>query len=86
MPVRALAAATGHSVSWLRVPQQGREYLRAGPLYDFCDRIVRELVANRALWAVVNVAGKWDLALGLSVVRHLAPPDQGHHPSPRAKA
>ena len=26
------------------------------------------------------------VALGLSVVRHIAPPDQGHHPSPRAKA
>jgi anion-transporting ArsA/GET3 family ATPase len=37
--------ATGHSVAWLRVPRQGRDFLGAGPLFELCDRIGRELVA-----------------------------------------
>ncbi len=37
--------ATGHSVAWLRVPRQGRDFLGSGPLFDMCDRIARELVA-----------------------------------------
>ena len=37
--------ATGHSVAWLRVPRQGRDFLGAGPLFEMCDRIGRELVA-----------------------------------------
>ncbi len=37
--------ATGHSVAWLRVPKQGRDFLGAGPLFELCDRIGRELVA-----------------------------------------
>jgi arsenite/tail-anchored protein-transporting ATPase len=45
--------ATGHSVAWLRVPQQGRDYLRSGPMYDFCDRIVRELLSPGCASVVV---------------------------------
>lgn len=37
--------ATGHSVAWLRVPRQGRDFLGAGPLFEMCDRLGRELVA-----------------------------------------
>ena len=37
--------ATGHSVAWLRVPAQGRDLIRYGPLYDLCERLARELVA-----------------------------------------
>jgi len=37
--------ATGHSVAWLRVPRQGRDFLGSGPLFEMCDRIARELVA-----------------------------------------
>ena len=46
--------ATGHSVAWLRAPRQGIEYLGSGPLYDFCHRLVRELVApgRASIWVV----------------------------------
>jgi anion-transporting ArsA/GET3 family ATPase len=37
--------ATGHSVALLRVPGQGRQYLRSGPLWEYCDRLSREIVA-----------------------------------------
>jgi len=37
--------ATGHSVAWLRVPAQGRDLIRYGPLYELCERLARELVA-----------------------------------------
>lgn len=37
--------ATGHSVAWLRVPQQGRDFIESGPLFEICDRLTRELVA-----------------------------------------
>ena len=37
--------ATGHSVAWLRVPRQGRDFLGGGPLFELCDRLARELVA-----------------------------------------
>ncbi|MEP7123753.1 MAG: hypothetical protein ABJE95_22685 [Byssovorax sp.] len=36
--------ATGHSVAWLRVPKQGRRLLGAGPLFDMCERVGRELM------------------------------------------
>jgi arsenite/tail-anchored protein-transporting ATPase len=38
--------ATGHSVAWLRVPKQGRRLLGAGPLFDMCDRVGRELMTS----------------------------------------
>jgi arsenite/tail-anchored protein-transporting ATPase len=48
--------ATGHSVALLRVPGQGREYLRSGPLWEYCDRLSRELVApGRASIVVVTL-------------------------------
>jgi arsenite-transporting ATPase len=48
--------ATGHSVAWLRAPQQGIAYLRSGPLHEFCHRLVRELVApGRASIVVVTL-------------------------------
>jgi hypothetical protein len=48
--------ATGHGVAMLRVAQQGRAFLGAGPLYAMCDRIARELVApDRASVVVVTL-------------------------------
>jgi anion-transporting ArsA/GET3 family ATPase len=48
--------ATGHSVAWLRVPRQGRDFLGSGPLFDFCDRVATELVApGRASIVVVTL-------------------------------
>jgi hypothetical protein len=38
--------ATGHSVAWLRVPRQGRDFLGSGPLFEMCDRLGRELIAK----------------------------------------
>lgn len=37
--------ATGHSVAWLRVPAQGRDLIRYGPLYELCKRLARDLVS-----------------------------------------
>lgn len=37
--------ATGHGVALLRVPAQGRQYLRSGPLWEYCDRLSREMIA-----------------------------------------
>lgn len=65
--------ATGHSVAWLRVPQQGREYLRAGPLYEFCDRIVRELEApGRASIVVVTLPERLVIEETLELCRAIA--------------
>jgi anion-transporting ArsA/GET3 family ATPase len=48
--------ATGHSVALLRVAQQGREYLQSGPLWAYCDRLCREVVApDRASVVVVTL-------------------------------
>lgn len=48
--------ATGHGVALLRVAQQGRDFLRAGPLFAMCDRVARELVApDRASVVVVTL-------------------------------
>ena len=48
--------ATGHGVAWLRVPRQGRDFLAAGPLFDLCDRLGRELLApGRASIVVVTL-------------------------------
>ncbi len=37
--------ATGHGIAWLRVPKQLREVSQAGPFFELCDRVVRELVS-----------------------------------------
>jgi hypothetical protein len=48
--------ATGHSVAWLRVPRQGRDFLGSGPLFELCDRLGRDLVApGRASIIVVTL-------------------------------
>jgi anion-transporting ArsA/GET3 family ATPase len=48
--------ATGHGVAWLRTARRGRAFLRAGPLHDLCDRVVRELLApGRAVPIVVSL-------------------------------
>lgn len=48
--------ATGHGVAWLRVPKQGKHFIGAGPLHDFCERIASELVApGRASIVVVTL-------------------------------
>ncbi len=55
--------ATGHSVAWLRVPKQGRDFLGAGPLYDMCERIGRELVSpERSSIVVVTLAERLVIA------------------------
>ena len=46
--------ATGHSLAWLRVPAQGRDLIRYGPLYELCEKVARELV-NPAKASVVVV-------------------------------
>lgn len=49
--------ATGHSVAWLRVPAQGRDLIRYGPLYELCERLARELVApDKSSVVVVTLA------------------------------
>lgn len=48
--------ATGHSVAWLRVPRQGRDFTAMGPLFEMCDRLTRELVApGRASIIIVTL-------------------------------
>lgn len=48
--------ATGHSVAWLRVPRQGKDFLAEGPLFDMCDRVAKELLApGRASILVVTL-------------------------------
>ena len=37
--------ATGHSVAWLRVPRQGKDFLGEGRLFDLCDRVGKELLS-----------------------------------------
>jgi arsenite/tail-anchored protein-transporting ATPase len=62
--------ATGHSVAWLRAPRQGTEYLHSGPLYDFCQRLVRELVApGRASIVVVTLPERLVLEETLELCR-----------------
>jgi arsenite-transporting ATPase len=45
--------ATGHGVAWLRTARQGREFLGAGPLFELCDRLTRDLVAPGRLSPVI---------------------------------
>lgn len=48
--------ATGHSIAWLKVAKQGRDFARRGPLHDLCDRIQRELLQpGRASIVVVTL-------------------------------
>jgi anion-transporting ArsA/GET3 family ATPase len=48
--------ATGYSVAWLRTARQGRDFLGAGPLFELCDRVARELVApGRAVPIIVTL-------------------------------
>lgn len=48
--------ATGHSVAWLRVPRQGKDFLGEGRLFDLCDRVGKELLsAARASIIVVTL-------------------------------
>jgi len=64
--------ATGHSVAWLRAPRQGTEYLHSGPLYDFCQRLVRELVApGRASIVVVTLPERLVLEETLELCRSI---------------
>ncbi len=51
--------ATGHSVAWLRVPRQGKDFLGEGPLFELCDRVARELLApSRSSIVVVSLPEK----------------------------
>ncbi len=45
--------ATGHSLSWFAVAGQGRDLLVRGPLFELCDRLVRELIHPGAMSIVV---------------------------------
>jgi arsenite/tail-anchored protein-transporting ATPase len=45
--------ATGHSLAWFAVAGQGRDLLVRGPLFDLCDRLVRELIHPGAMSIVV---------------------------------
>lgn len=48
--------ATGHGVAWLRTARQGRDFLGAGPLYELCAGVARDLVApGRAAPVVVTL-------------------------------
>ena len=48
--------ATGHTLSWLRVAEQGRDLVRRGPLFDLCDRLMNELLhPGRATVVVVTL-------------------------------
>jgi anion-transporting ArsA/GET3 family ATPase len=51
--------ATGHSVAWLRVPRQGKDFLGEGPLFELCDRVAKELLApSRSSIVVVSLPEK----------------------------
>jgi len=45
--------ATGHSIAWLRVPGQGRDFLGSGRLFELCDRLGTELVSPGRVSIVV---------------------------------
>jgi len=65
--------ATGHSVAWLRVPAQGRDLIRYGPLYELCARLARDLVApGKASVAVVTLPEKMVLQETLELCEVLA--------------
>lgn len=65
--------ATGHGVAWLRTARQGRDFLTAGPLFDLCDRVARELVApGRASPVVVTLPERLVLEETLELCADLA--------------
>lgn len=45
--------ATGHALSWLAVPEQGRRLVGRGPLFELCDRLASKLVHPGGLSVVV---------------------------------
>lgn len=64
--------ATGHSLAWLKVPAQGRDLIRYGPLFELCDRITRELVQpSRASVVVVTLPERMVLQETLELCRAL---------------
>ncbi len=64
--------ATGHSLAWLKVPAQGRDLIRYGPLYDLCERLARELVQpGRASVVVVTMPERLVLQETLELCRAL---------------
>ncbi len=64
--------ATGHSIAWLRVAQQGRDLTGSGPVHDLCDRLVRELLQpGRASIVVVTLPERLVLHETLSLCRAL---------------
>ena len=64
--------ATGHSVAWLRVAQQGRDLTKRGPVHDLCARLVDELVSpGRASVAVVTLPERLVLAETLTLCQTL---------------
>ena len=46
--------ATGHSLSWFAVARQGRDLAVKGPVFELCDRLVRELI-NPGVMSIVVV-------------------------------
>jgi len=64
--------ATGHSIAWLRVAQQGRDLTGKGPIHDLCDRLTRELLQpGRASIVVVTLPERLVLHETLSLCRAL---------------
>lgn len=64
--------ATGHSIAWLKVARQGRDFARRGPLHDLCDRIQTELLQpGRASIAVVTLPQPLVLAETLTLCEAL---------------
>ena len=64
--------ATGHSLAWLKVPAQGRDLIRFGPLFELCDRLTRELVQpERASVVVVTLPERMVLHETLTLCRAL---------------
>ncbi len=41
--------ATGHSLSWFAVAAQGRDLAVKGPVFELCDRLVKELIHPGAM-------------------------------------
>ncbi len=64
--------ATGHSIAWLKVAQQGRELTGTGPIHDLCDRLLRELLQpGQASIVVVTLPERLVLNETLSLCRAL---------------
>ncbi len=64
--------ATGHSLAWLKVPAQGRDLIRYGPLFELCQRLTQELVRpGRASVVVVTLPERMVLQETLELCRAL---------------